>query len=351
MIWLTWRQFRAQALSTAACLAVLAAVLAITGPHLAHLYATSGLTSCRAHGDCSTLSSEFLDRVKAEPVYPALYFTGIGVLLAAPGLIGIFWGAPLVAREIEAGTFRLVWTQSVSRTRWLAVKLALTGLAAMAATALLSLVITWWSSPVFRTGVSPGNLSYLNRFSPLVFAASGITPVGYAAFAFVLGVIAGVFARRIAPAMAVTLGIFTLVQIIVPSVVRPHYPITPARATATITAGFLDTSFIGFNNGQMILPLNIPGALVNLPGALILSNQAITPAGHVFVLPSTDCQAGTVQQCMALIASNHLRQLVIYQPASHYWPFQWCEAAIFLALALALAGFGIWWIRHRRLTT
>ena len=60
----------------------------------------------------------------------------------------MFWGAPLVARELETGTFRLAWTQSVTRTRWLAVKLALVGLASMAVAGLLSLILTWWSSPI-----------------------------------------------------------------------------------------------------------------------------------------------------------------------------------------------------------
>jgi hypothetical protein len=32
----------------------------------------------------------------------------------------MFWGAPLVAGELESGTFRLAWTQDVSRVRWLA---------------------------------------------------------------------------------------------------------------------------------------------------------------------------------------------------------------------------------------
>ena len=55
-------------------------------------------------------------------------------MLALPALIGLFWGAPLIARELEAGTHRLVWNQSVTRGRWLAVKLGLIGLAAAAAT-------------------------------------------------------------------------------------------------------------------------------------------------------------------------------------------------------------------------
>jgi len=38
------------------------------------------------------------------------------LLLAAPALIGMFWGAPLIAREFETGTFRLAWTQDVTPT-------------------------------------------------------------------------------------------------------------------------------------------------------------------------------------------------------------------------------------------
>ena len=128
----------------------------MTGPHLAHLYATSGLAACPAHGDCSTLTINFLSQMKSDAIYPALYFLDAGILIVAPAIIGIFWGAPLVTRELEAGTFRLAWNQSVTRTRWLAVKLGLTGLAAMATAGLLSLMITWWASPIDRADGLPG---------------------------------------------------------------------------------------------------------------------------------------------------------------------------------------------------
>jgi hypothetical protein len=39
--------------------------------------------------------------------------------------------------------------------------------------------------------------------------------------------------------------------------------------------------------------------------------------------------------------------VVIYQPASRYWAFQWSETAIYLLLALLLAGFCTWWISRR----
>jgi hypothetical protein len=91
--------------------------------------------------------------------------------------------------------------------------------------------------------------------------------------------------------------------------------------------------------------------VTGLPGAWIFSNQTITPSGRVFVLPDVPaCASGTQQQCQAWFATQHLRRQISYQPASRYWAFQWYETAIFLALALALAGFCVWWIRHRRLS-
>ena len=90
--------------------------------------------------------------------------------------------------------------------------------------------------------------------------------------------------------------------------------------------------------------------VTGLPGAWIFSNQTITPAGHVFVLSDVAaCASGTQQQCDAWLATQHLRRQISYQPASRYWAFQWYETAIFLALALTLAGFCVWQIRHRRL--
>ena len=131
-----------------------------------------------------------------------------------PALIGVFWGAPLVARELETGTYRLAWNQSVTRTRWLAVKLGLIGLAAMAAAGLLSLMVTWWSSPIDQALAArgPQRAQRRNRFAPLLFGARGIVPIGYAAFAFALGVTVGVLIRRTLPAMATTLAVFVAVR-------------------------------------------------------------------------------------------------------------------------------------------
>jgi len=61
MIWMTWRQFRTQAIVALAALAAAAIAAAVTGPQLAHLYGTV-VATCRAHGDCPAVTSAFLLR-------------------------------------------------------------------------------------------------------------------------------------------------------------------------------------------------------------------------------------------------------------------------------------------------
>jgi hypothetical protein len=340
MIWLTWRQFRVQALTAAAALAAFAILLAATGPHLASLYAASAITSCHG-GSCVAAPVAFLNRLQATSPYPVVYLLGIGLILVAPAIIGIFWGAPLIARELETRTVTLAWNQSITRTRWLVVKLALTGLAAMAVTEALSLMYAWWADPIGKaTGLGASTSVFSGgRFSSLIFATHGITPLGYAAFAFTLGTAAGALIRRTVPAMAVTLAIFAAVQIAMPLGVRPHL-IPPDRTIATIESVDLDF-------GSLTATV-VPGR----PGAWILSSGAINAAGQpVSNLPAA-CQAAisglkptSPSQCME---SRGFREAITYEPASRYWPLQWIETGIFLALALALAGFCFWWLGRRR---
>jgi hypothetical protein len=346
MIWLTWRQFRAQAITAAAALAVFAIALAVTGPHLAQLYAGSGLAACQAHGNCGPLITAFMEQVKTSTPDGLLFGLCIGLLLAAPALIGVFWGAPLVTREIEAGTFRLAWSQSVTRARWLAVKLGLIGLASMTATGLLSLMVSWWAAPLDRVTGLPagrGGTPGLDRFAPLLFAARGIAPIGYAAFAFALGVTIGVLIRRTVPAMAVTLAVFAAVQIMMPLWVRPHFtpPLHAVTALDPATIITMNTS----GNGRFIKV----GASVDLPGAWVLANQTLTPGGQVFTGPApAACMSNTApfSECQAALGRLNLRQLVTYQPATRYWTFQWSETVIFLVLAGALGGCCAWVVRR-----
>jgi hypothetical protein len=340
MIWLTWRQFRVQALTAAAALAAFAILLAVTGPHLASRYAASAITGCHGFG-CQTAAITFLSQLQAASPYPIVYLLGLALILVAPAITGIFWGAPLIARELETRTSALAWNQSITRTRWLVVKLTLTGLAAMVVTEALSLSYAWWADPIGRAIDLGGSTSLFSggRFSSLIFATHGITPLGYAAFAFTLGTATGALIRRTVPAMAVTLAIFAAAQLAMPLGVRPHL-IPPDHAVAAIESADLD-----FGN---LTATVVPGR----PGAWILSSGAINTAGRVVSTLPTACLgplSGLKPSAPGPCLESHgFREAISYEPASRYWPLQWIETGIFLALALALAGFCFWRLGRRR---
>jgi hypothetical protein len=370
MIWLTWRQFRAQAITAVAALAAFAILLALTEPRLASLYTASGFAGCHG-GSCAGLADAFLGQLSnltpfggpqgfrllpdGTNLYVTVYTLGILFILLAPAITGVFWGAPLIARELETGTDRLAWNQSITRTRWLTVKLALTGAAAMAVTEAFSLLQAWWAAPIVRATDLGGSVSVFSggRFSPLNFATGGITPLGYAAFGFALGVTAGVLIRRAVPAMALTLVVFAAVQVVVPLWVRPHL-IPPDHTIAAI--GSTSATFSDYTGAPVLTAGVVPGQ----PGAWIISSGAVNAAGQPVTrlpaacAPNTGSPAagarsasgfeGGVARCLA---SHGVREAVGYQPASHYWPLQLIETGIFLALALALAGFCFWRLGRR----
>ena len=351
MIWLTWRQLRAQALTAAAALAAFAILLAATGPHLASRYAASGITGCRGGTPCGTAASHFLSRLADTSPYPYVYLLGIGLILVTPAIIGTFWGAPLIAREFEARTFALAWNQSITRARWLTVKLALTGLAAMAVTEALSLMYAWWADPIGKARDIAASVPDLPHpftgglLSSWIFATHGITPLGYAAFAFTLGTAAGALTRRTVATMAITLAIFVAAQVAMPLWVRPH--LMPPDRTVVSGPSFFESA--GLSVGTLEAS-TVPGQ----PGAWILSSRAINTAGQPVSTIPAPCLSGlsagkgAPPDAGACMASRGIREDITYQPPSRYWPLQWIETGIFLALALALAGFCFWRLDRRR---
>jgi len=343
VIWLTWRQFRVQAMVLAVVLVVFAVAFGLTGPNLAHLYTASGLAACHAPKDCSGATTTFLDQMKANAAYPLLYVVGVVSVLLLPALIGAFWGAPLITREVEAHTLRLAWYQGVTPAQWTTAKLALLGLASTVGSGLLSLMVTWWANPIEKAGGFPVNQGQFSRFSPQIFDARGVAPLAYALFAFVLGVTVGVIVKRTVAAMAITLVVFAVIQVVVPTSVRPNL-FSPVHLTSpTLTAPLLDKMVVQ-SSGQLTVP-------VNIPNAWIVSNQTITTSGQVFTLPVVDaCQSGTQDQCIAWLAQQNLRQQVTYQPASRYWQFQWYETGIFVALSLLLAALCMLLVKRGRLS-
>ncbi|GIG19767.1 transporter [Cellulomonas chitinilytica] len=331
MTWVTWRQFRTSAALGVAVALVVALALALGWQQVSSLYTSSGLASCST--SCADATAAFLRSAKAG--LPGLaWMLGVGAMYLLPGLLGAFWGAPLVGRELEAGTYRLAWTQSITRRRWLAVKLALVGASSVSLAGLLSLVVT--------TAAARVDTANANRLTPLVFGARGVVPLGYAALAFAVGVASGLLLRRTVPAIAATLGVMAVVQAVVPLFVRAHLIPPLVRSTALDTEHIQE--FFVNQDGEVTIVMD-----PQLSGAWILHNEAQTAAGAVFTGPadSTVCGPGTTPGgCVEWIGTLDLRSVVTYQPASRFWDLQLLETGLLLVLAGLVLGWCFWKVRR-----
>jgi hypothetical protein len=299
MTWLAWRHLRLQAAAAALALAVVTVVLVPTGRHLAHV------------PDPRDLST----------FYQSLRLLGTA-LIGVPAAIGAFWGAPLVARELENGTHRLAWGQSATRTRWLAVKLVVVGAVAATLTAAFSFLFTWWSLPMDRVG---------NRIGTANFGQRGFVPVAYALFALALGTFLGLVLRKTLPAMAATLAGFFVVRFGV-QLLRPHL-LDPVQVNVPL---FGETRGAWIGAGR---------TTVDAAGQRFVGGD-----NHLAALCHLGRTANANDPTPALAACAErlgVHDVVSVHPASQFWAFQAWEAAIFAGLAVALVLAAFWWLRNR----
>ena len=138
----------------------------------------------------------------------------LAAFLILPPLVGMFVGAPLVARELESGTFRLIWTQSVTRLRWLLTTIGGLTLVILLVFAAFIPLVFWWKGPFAIGGSGIGSQNY-----PI----EGILPLAYMTFALALGIAAGTLLRRTVPAMFATLVIYVAVALAIGNWLRPNW--------------------------------------------------------------------------------------------------------------------------------
>jgi ABC-type transport system involved in multi-copper enzyme maturation permease subunit len=291
MIWVSWRQHRSQAIGCLALLAALAVYAILVGSSMRTAFGNDALTGCLARSQgtgCPNAVTAFMNEFGSE-VNIAFW----SVTLIVPGLIGVLVGAPLIARELEYGTWRLAWSQTVPRVRWLTVKLALVTGGLIVLGAAITAVITWYRAPMDQL---TGHLQHN------IYDFEGLVPTAYILCAFGFAVLAGLLIRRSIPAMIAAFIPWLAIRLVVEFVFRPHF----------------------------MTPLTVQ---VNCP-------------------PTNACSTGisSVPQATGHIGDWVLgmnRNGFIYQPADRFWPFQFIEAGIFVALTAAALGATIW-LLHRR---
>ncbi|MDO3703016.1 transporter [Micromonospora sp. C28SCA-DRY-2] len=318
MIWLTWRQHRRQALFTLAGLAALAALLVPTGLAMRNRFADLGGPECVRQLARSELTPGVVESCnRAFDQFSNQYgaFNLVGVLfLVLPLLVGLFWGAPLVAREVEQGTHRLVWTQGVSRRRWAAVKFGLVGAGAAVAAAGYGLGMSWWLAPLTQA-------ERQGRFDVFFFDMQGLVPVGYTVLAVALGIFAGTLWPRMLPAMGATLAGFLALRVALVEFARPHYMAARTRTFPVES----DSPMPHQAHGDWVLANGVRDA----DGTMVAANAQIAcPPG------ATGPTGGRCGAELGLEPGAYNWQL--YQPADRYWAFQYIETGIFVALAALL---------------
>jgi hypothetical protein len=312
MIWLTWRQHRLEALSTS--LIVIPFLLVVAGLMIAGQPVFDQINHACPSGDsaCALAMDAYSRFATANTV---LYVA----LLALPLLSGLFIGAPLLARELEHGTDQLVWSQGITRRRWLFAKVALLGGATLVVAVMLAAAGEKWSAAV---PVSMTNQWY-------AFDTQGPEFVAYAFFSFALGVAAGAAIGKTVPSMAAVAAGFIGARMAIAFLARPNFE---RPAVADLNGGLLN-----YPTGQEWL---IGGQRnVDLHGNLISD----VSFGQIY----SSCVNRQPVQLGVCLREHGVMVLQLYQPAERFPLFQGIETAIFMIAAIALIGLATWLVIRR----
>ena len=320
MAGVTWRQHRTALAGVAVLLGALAVYEWLTGESLQHAWAAVIACHPASSPACQNLVRAFPEN-----------FLSLGSLLqVVPALIGAFVGAPVLARELETGTFRYAWTQSFGRWRWALAKLVLLGTVLAAAAGAFGVLVSWHYQPYFATGNQALGLPELSPFDSDLFSLRGVALPAWTLAAFAIGALTGMLIRRVLPAIVATLAIYAGLAFTAGLYLREHYltPLVTSNPNVPGTAWIIGQWWT--KDGRF--------AFANPP--LSLLNQFCS-AG-----PGAWGKGGgpSFAQCLA---PHGYTQWISYQPASRFWAFQWIEGGWLLALSALLIAATIWLV-HRR---
>jgi hypothetical protein len=319
MVWVTWRQHRLTLAGVAALLAALALYLWLTGLPIHRAYAAAIACHPASSGACGALIGNFLESPGVAQIIATL-------LQAVPALIGAFVGAPVLARELETGTFRYAWTQGFGRWRWTVAKLAPLAVAVAAAAGAFSVLFSWYYQPFFAEPVHVQQV----QLAPLTFDLHGVAFAAWTLAAFAIGALAGMLIRRVVPAIVATLVVYTGLALAAGLYLREHYmtPLLTSNPNVPGSAWILSQWWTkgGKPVSQSVLSQVLQGAS--------------QPAGGKGGVPQS---SNTTQY----LIQHGYTQWTTYQPGSRFWPFQWIEGGWLLALSVLLIAATVWLVRRR----
>jgi len=323
MAWITWRQQRATLIAVPAVLAAAAVFLVIFGLRAHHAYAT--LENCSLNqGHQSNACSEAFGNFNSTDGPLA---NAVSILVGlAPVLIGAFAGAPLLARELEAGTYRFAWTQGTVRERQVIAKLVLLGAALVIAAGAFGELFSWFFQPFLWT-------EQMNRLSEGVFDASGLVFPAFTLVAFTVGAFLGMLFRRVIPALAATLGVYLVLRLGA-WVLHGQYPVSTVTGNADLAGSYGTPRLPGF-------------AWILNSWFTTLNGKAVNPAAVSRLVNQYQSNPHQNLSLTKVLAAHGYIEWSRYIPLSRYWPMQFIEAGWLLVLAVGIGAGTVWLVRHR----
>ncbi|MFJ6671379.1 ABC transporter permease subunit [Actinosynnema sp. NPDC091369] len=323
MTWLIWRQHRTEVCVLGLLVGMFGIALLVLGAQ-AHDLFPGGPAHCAGQAGIDEACTASFRRLDEEYGYVENLLAAFNLV---PVVIGAFLGAPLLARELEDGTWQLAWTQAVPRMRWLAAKLvALAGVTA-ALTGTFTAVLTWFRRPFD---------AWEGRFQYDAFDLEGLVPVAYALFAFGVATAAGAILRRGLPAFGVAFGAFLAARMGVALLARPAYA-TPLTAAEPIPVG---DSQDGTGHG----PVPDIGTWVIERGYVDSTGRRLSWTEY-YELEAAANRAGT--NLNQFLHARGVQRFEVHHPADRFWTFQLIEAGLFVAVAAVLIGVVVWRVRRR----
>ncbi len=315
LAWVTWRQHRFMLAGVAALLGGLSLYLLIMGLKIRSAYASVAACHPATSAGCETLAS-------LNAGYHSTAQTLSGLLQVVPVLVGVFAGAPLLARELETGTFRFAWTQGCGRLRWATTKLTLLAAALTAAAWAFSVLFSWYYHPFFVEGLD-------GVLAPQLFDLRGVVYAAWTLAAFAIGTLAGTAIRRTVPAMAASLATWAGLDLATALFLRKHYeaPLISRGADAGLRNAWVVSQWFTGPDGQQASQNTIRAVMQQAPARVRESRDVSVP--------------------LAWLGQHHYTQWWSYQPQSRFWHFQYIEGGWLLALSLVLLTATVWLIRRR----
>jgi ABC-type transport system involved in multi-copper enzyme maturation permease subunit len=260
------------------------------------------------------------------------------ILQPLPVLIGAFIGAPLLAREMETGTFRYAWTQGFGRRRWALAKLVTLAVAVTVPALLLSLELSWYYQPYFAPGNQSLGLTEMTPFFAGIFDLHGVVFAAWTLAAFAIGALAGMLIRRVVPAIAVTLAVYAGLAFAAGVFLREHY-LTPLVTTSsrTLPGSAWVLSQWWTRGGTTVSPAALESAMNS---AWVTVNGSAAAGGQ-------GSKTSQYDNALRYLTTHGYAYWTRFQPGSRFWPDQWIESAWLLALSAACIAVSVWLVRRR----